>query len=243
VRLRCDRLVGGAIRGASFELCEGEIIGVAGLLGSGRSTLLRLVAGHAQRDEGEIRIDGDPVSYAGPREATRAGVAYAPEDRRVSAAFMELSVRENMGVAAVRKYFWRGRLHHRAEAADARRLMQTYQVRAASTEMPLGSLSGGNQQKALLARWLRLNPRLLLLDEPTQGVDVGARAEIWHLVREAVNAGAAALVVLSDFEELVSVCDRTVVVCGGRTVSELECEQLSVRTLERAALGIEGIAA
>jgi ribose transport system ATP-binding protein len=104
-------------------------------------------------------------------------------------------------------------------------------------------LSGGNQQKALLARWLRLEPRLLLLDEPTQGVDVGARAEIWHLVREAVDAGAAALVVLSDFEELVSVCDRAVVVCGGRTVSELDCEGLSARTLEHMTLGIEGMAA
>jgi ribose transport system ATP-binding protein len=121
--------------------------------------------------------------------------------------------------------------------------MKSYQVRAASTEARLGSLSGGNQQKALLARWLRLDPRLLLLDEPTQGVDVGARAEIWHLVREAVEAGSAALVVLSEFEELVSVCDRTIVVCGGETVSELNCVGLSANTLEQAALGMEGMAA
>jgi ribose transport system ATP-binding protein len=224
-------------------VCQGEIVGVAGLLGSGRSTLLRLIAGDAPHEAGEIRIDGDPVSYAGPREATRAGVAYSPEDRRISSAFMDLSVRENMGIASARRYFRGGRLRHRAEAADARQLMKTYQVRAASTEIPLASLSGGNQQKALLVRWLRLEPRLLLLDEPTQGVDVGARAEIWHLVREAVDAGAAALVVLSDFEELVSVCDRTVVVCAGRTMSELECEDLSVKTLERAALGMEGVVA
>jgi ribose transport system ATP-binding protein len=243
VRLRCDGLVGGAIRDARLELCQGEIVGVAGLLGSGRSTLLRLVAGDTQREDGNIQIDGDSVNYAGPREAARSGVAYSPEDRRASAAFMDLSVRENMGIAAARRYFRRGRLDHRAEAADARRLMETYQVRAASTELPLGSLSGGNQQKALLARWLRLAPRLLLLDEPTQGVDVGARAEIWHLVREAVNDGAAALVVLSDFEELVSVCDRAVVVCSGRTASELECEGLSASTLEHMALGIEGMAA
>ena len=112
-------------------------------------------------------------------------------------------------------------------------------MRAASTEVPLGILSGGNQQKALLARWLRLAPRLLLLDEPTQGVDVGARAEIWDLVRGSVSEGAAALAVLSDFEELLSVCDRVIVVIGGRTVCQLDCKDLTEADLERAVMGLE----
>ena len=238
-RLRCEGLVGGAVRGAGFEVAAGEIVGVAGLLGSGRSTLLRLVAGDVGREDGTIHIDGEPVSYAGPRASVRAGVAYVPEDRRSSAAFMEMSVRENVAMAATGRHFRRGRLRHRAEAADVRQVLRTYRVKAASTEIPLGTLSGGNQQKALLARWLRLDPRLLLLDEPTQGVDIGARAEIWDLVRGAVSNGAAALAVLSDFEELLTVCDRVIVLIGGRTVSEFDCDGVSKSALESAAMGLE----
>ncbi len=239
-RLRCSGLVGGRVRDASLEVHAGEIVGIAGLLGSGRSTLLRLLGGDVARDAGEVLLDGEPVSFGSPRAGIRAGVAYTPEDRRESAAFMDLSVRENMGIASAKRYFRRGRLRHREEASDARGLFGTYRVRAASTEMPIGLLSGGNQQKALLARWLRMDPRLLLLDEPTQGVDVGARAEIWHLVRRAVDEGAAALTVLSDFEELVSVCDRVIVVHHGRTVGVLDCQGLTDSALEHAVLATEG---
>ncbi|WP_109508559.1 sugar ABC transporter ATP-binding protein [Nocardioides speluncae] len=239
-RLRCAGLVGGAVRGADFDVRAGEIVGVAGLLGSGRSSLLRLVSGDAARDAGEVFLDDVPVSFGSPRDGVRAGVAYSPEDRRDSAAFMDLSVRENMGILSTRGYFRWGRLRHRCEARDAHDLCGTYQVRAASTEMPLGLLSGGNQQKALLARWLRLEPRLLLLDEPTQGIDVGARAEIWQLVRRAVDRGSAALVVLSDLEELVSMCDRVILVRRGETVGELDCKELTDTALEQAVLATEG---
>ena len=239
-RLQCAGLVGGPIREANLEVHPGEIVGVAGLLGSGRSTLLRLIGGDVCRDGGEILLDNEPVSFSSPRDGVRAGVAFSPENRRESAAFMDLSVRENMGIVSARRYFRRGRLRHRAEASDARGLFGTYRVRAASTETPIGLLSGGNQQKALLARWLRLDPRLLLLDEPTQGVDVGARTEIWHLVRRAVDEGAAALAVLSDFEELVAVCDRVIVVHQGRTIGELDCQGLTDSALEHAVLGNEG---
>ncbi|HJQ04636.1 MAG TPA: sugar ABC transporter ATP-binding protein [Nocardioides sp.] len=239
-RLRCTSLAGGAVRGASLEVKAGEIVGVAGLLGSGRSTLLRLIGGDASRESGEVLVDDEAVSFGSPRDGVRAGVAFSPEDRRESAAFMDLSVRENMGILTAPTYFRRGRLRHRKEASDARELLRTYGVRAASTEMPIGFLSGGNQQKALLARWLRLDPRLLLLDEPTQGVDIGARAEIWHLVRRAVDQGAAALVVLSDFEELVSVCDRVILLRRGRTVGELDCGGLTDSALEHAVLATEG---
>lgn len=239
VRLRCTGLVGAAVRGADLQVRAGEIVGVAGLLGSGRSTLLRIVAGETSREGGEIVLDGGRVSFRNPRDGVRAGVAFSPEDRRDAAAFMELSVRENMGILSTPRYFRRGRLRHRREAADARDLLQTYGVRAASTELPIGLLSGGNQQKALLARWLRLRPRLLLLDEPTQGVDIGARTEIWQLVRRAVDEGAAALAVLSDFEEMVAVCDRVILVRRGRTVGELDCQGLTDSALEHAVLATE----
>lgn len=239
-RLRCVGIEGGAVRDASLTVRPGEIVGVAGLLGSGRSTLLRLVSGDAARETGEIFLDDHAVAFGSPRAGIRAGVAFSPEDRRESAAFMQLSVRENMGMLTTQRYFRRLRLRHRQEARDARGLLDTYRVRAASTEMPIGLLSGGNQQKALLARWLRLEPRLLLLDEPTQGVDIGARTEIWHLVRRAVEQGSAALVVLSDFEELVSVCDRVILLRNGRTFGELECRGLTDSALEHAVLATEG---
>ena len=238
-RLLCEDLIGGPVRGASLSVDAGEIVGVAGLLGSGRSTLLRLISGDVRREDGSIHIDDEPVDYSHPSASVRAGVAYVPENRRSSAAFMEMTVRENIAMASTGRHFRHGRLNHRAEARDVRQVMQSYQVRAASTEVPLGTLSGGNQQKALLARWLRLDPRLLLLDEPTQGVDVGARAEIWDLVRDSVNEGAAALTVLSDFEELLSVCDRVIVVIGGRTVCELDCNDLTEADLERAVMGLK----
>ena len=242
-RLRCRSLVGGAVRDATFEVGAGEIVGIAGLLGSGRSTLLRLVAGDAHRDEGEILIDECRVSFSGPHQSARAGVALSPEDRRESAAFMEMSVRENMGIASVHQFFRRGRLRHRREAAAARQLLTNYRVRAASTEVPLGTLSGGNQQKALLARWLRLGPRLMLLDEPTQGVDVGARAEIWQLVRRAVDDGSSALVVSSDLDELATVCDRVIVLSRGRTMRELAGDDIDDGTLQGIVLRTEGSAA
>ena len=239
-RLRCDGLVGGAVRGAALEVFEGEIVGVGGLLGSGRSTLLRLLAGAATREEGEVTVEGVPVRFRTPRDAVRAGLGYSPEDRRTTAAFMNLSVRENIEIAATARYFRAGRLRHRSERADTRALLKTYQVRAASSEVPLGTLSGGNQQKALLARWLQLGPKLLLLDEPTEGVDVGARAEIWQLVRRAANDGAAALVVSSDFEELVATCDRVIVLCRGRTLTDLYCDGLTESALTSVVLEAEG---
>jgi ribose transport system ATP-binding protein len=242
LRLECRDVAGGPVRKASFGIRTGEIVGIAGLLGSGRSSLLRLIAGDVPREAGNVLVDGTDSSFSGPGDAARGGVAYAPEDRLTAAAFLDLSVRENIGITAARRYFRRGLLRHRTERMEARELLQAYQVKAASTEAPLSTLSGGNQQKALLVRWLRLNPRLLLLDEPTQGVDVGARAEIWQLVRQAVDQGAAALVVLSDFDELVSTCDRAIVLSRGSTVLERACEGLSESDLEHSVLSADGMA-
>lgn len=235
--LECSDLSGAALRSAGLQVRSGEIVALAGLLGSGRSTLLRMVAGNVRRDGGSIRVDGSEVDFRNTREASDRGVVFSPEDRRGSAAFLEMSVRENVGIRTGSRFF-RGFMRNRAEIRHTAGLLERYRVRAASTEIPLSTLSGGNQQKALLARWLSIEPQLLLLDEPTQGVDVGARAEIWRLVREAVDQGAAALVVLSDFQELVEFCDRAVVLNRGRSVGELDCDGLSESDLEAAVLGV-----
>jgi ribose transport system ATP-binding protein len=237
--LRVQELAAGPVQDASFELREGEILGIAGLLGSGRSTILRSLFGMVPREGGTIELCGQPLEASQPREAMAAGVAYVPEDRLADAAFAELSVLDNIGITACGSYFRAGRLRRRAERRDAEELIRSFQVKTASLDAPFTSMSGGNQQKVVLARWMRRDPKLLLLDEPTQGVDVGARAEIWQLVRRAVDAGAGALVVSSDYEELSRVCDRVLVLRQGRIATDLQGDDLSEENLDHLTWSLE----
>jgi len=233
-----EGLSGGPVAEASFVLRPGEIVGVAGLLGSGRSSLLKLLFGALPVAAGSVHIDGRPFRPTGPASAMRAGVAYIPEDRPADAAFAELSVGENLCAATNAEFFRLGRIRHRAETAASRQLVGDYQVKTSSTRAAMGTLSGGNQQKVVMARWLRRSPRLLLLDEPSQGVDVGARAEIWQLVRRAVDQGATALVATSDLDELATFCDRALVVRDGRIVDEVAPADMSEHNLQTRAFGI-----
>jgi ribose transport system ATP-binding protein len=165
-------------------------------------------------------VDGKPVSFSDVDQAMDAGLGFVPEDRSES-AFVTMSLRENLSAAEVPKY-WRGlRLRERAEAADARQSIEDFSIKAISERQPFATLSGGNQQKAIVARWLRRRPKLLLLDEPTQGVDVQARGEIYRLIREAVASGTSVIVVTADLEELARVSDRVVVLSHGRITDEV----------------------
>jgi ribose transport system ATP-binding protein len=218
---RVEGLRGGPIGDVSFALRPGEILGLAGLLGSGRTELLRMLFGADRCDAGTIAIDGRQIAVGSPSDAMRAGVAYVPEDRAAQAAFMSMSVRENLTMAYLDRYGAYGRIDKRRERARARALVTQFMVRTPSEQEGLSALSGGNQQKVVLGRWLHGAPRLLLLDEPTQGVDVGARADLYRMVRDAVDAGAAALVVSSDFDELANLADRVLVLAGGHVRAEL----------------------
>lgn len=170
---------------ASLVVRRGEIVGVGGLLGSGRSTLLRVIFGSQRRSAGEVEIDGHPARTGWP--AADPAVAFVPEDRTREAAFMTLNVRENLSAARIGDFSSRLGLRQRRERKAAEENLATYSIRAASSEVPLGTLSGGNQQKVILARWLERGPSVLLLDEPTQGVDVASRAEIHGLIRRALR--------------------------------------------------------
>ncbi|MCW2952983.1 MAG: transporter related protein [Conexibacter sp.] len=225
--------------GACLELRAGEVVGVAGVLGSGRTSLLRGLFGMGEEPPSGVRIDGEPADVGDCRAAMAAGIAYVPEDRTADAAFADLSIAENLSLSTLPTYTRFGRMDGREEKAGARALMSSFLVRAESEEAPLSSLSGGNQQKVILARWLQRRPRVLLLDEATQGVDVGARAEIHGLIRRAVDDGATALLVSSDFEELVAACDRAIVVRDGRVVADLPRDQLREDMLNAAVYGQE----
>jgi ribose transport system ATP-binding protein len=238
VRLRVRDVRGGAVRRASLEVRAGEVVGLAGLVGSGRSSLLELVFGTRRADDGTIELDGAPLEWRAGRP--HAMVAYVPEDRVHGAAFMPLTVAENLMAASTTRHWRRMRLRTREEARSARALMSEHRIKARDDSVPFRTLSGGNQQKVVLARWLIRSPAVLLLDEPTQGVDIGARAAIHAMVRQVVAGGAVAIVASSDAEELAMLCDRAVVLVRGRTETEVSGDELNAETLERLCYASAG---
>ena len=226
-------LTSARLHDVSFELFPGEVLGIAGMVGSGRTELLRVLCGYRRRSAGTVSLHGEEVVFHSPLDAMRAGVVYVPESRRES-TFPDMSVDENLAAAALGDYWSGGRLRARGQRRDSQALADTFSIVASSVGQPLRSLSGGNQQKVVLARWLRTQPRVLLLDEPTHGVDVGARADIYRLVREATEAGAAAIVVASDLQELAQVSDRVIVLRDGSAVGEIRPPHLDPTTLDES---------
>ncbi|MEV6346201.1 sugar ABC transporter ATP-binding protein [Actinoplanes sp. NPDC051851] len=225
-------LVGGPLTGVDLTVRAGEIVGIAGLVGSGRTSLLKTVFGEHRPAEGTISIAGRAASARdGVGRRMAEGVAYLPEDRLGEAALNELSVRENLSASVLRSFWRGGRMAHRAERDAAEGLVGTYKVKTTSVDAVFASLSGGNQQKVVLARWLRRNPRLLLLDEPTQGVDIMSRRDIYASIRQAAAAGCAVVVASSDFVELCELCDRVAVLAKGAVTTSVEGEALTVDRL------------
>jgi ribose transport system ATP-binding protein len=232
ILLEASGLFGERIRDVSFSLAAGEVLGIGGLLGSGRSTLLRLLFGLAPLKAGELKLNGIPITLASARAAMSLGFAYVPEDRLQEAAFPDLSVAENLSIAALDAYTRGPRLQHRREEADSNQLLQDYGIVCSDIDNPFMSLSGGNQQKVVLARWIRRSPTVLLLDEPTHGVDVGARADIYSLINGVTSHGSAVILVSSDAEELELMCDRLLVLVDGRVAGSLSTDEVDDVTIE-----------
>lgn len=231
--LMAKGLCAGPVRDVDLEVHVGEVVGIAGLLGSGRTELLSALYGQLRKSSGTIEISGRPVRFTRPDQAISTGVVMVPEDRARGTVFADMSVDDNMNLGVLERY-WRGfGFRSTALRRDADTLRERFRVKAASGQVDMAALSGGNQQKAVLARWLRRNPLIVLLDEPTQGVDVGARADIYALVREVTDAGAAAIVVTSDFEELAQFVDRAVVLRNGRIIAQVSQDELSAHRLNQ----------
>ena len=220
-------LMGRILKGVDVTVRSGEIVGVTGLLGCGRSELTRIVTGAQAPRGGRIRLNGVDVSFASPREAIAVGIGSVPQNRRADGCIPDMNLRENATLGNL-KPFWRGgRLMRDAERAEARRIIGDYDIRPPLTEKALSKFSGGNQQKAVVAKWVRLGPKLLVLDEPTQGVDIGAKQEIAGIVARLASDGVAVLVGSSDFEELVNLCDRVIVLNRGHKIAEVPRSDLS----------------
>jgi ribose transport system ATP-binding protein len=239
--LELTEVSAGLLRDVSLVLRAGEILGVAGLVGSGRSTLLRTVFAQTQRESGEIRLNGRATRFVRPSDAIRAGVIMVPEDRVQDSAFMDLSIDLNGALSVIGRYWRGGLLRSKRLRLDGQQIIEDFGIKAASGREPMSSLSGGNQQKLVLARWMRRVPSVLLLDEPTQGVDAGARSDIYSLVRQSTEAGACAIVVASDFEELAQVADRVIVLRRGRITAEISGADVTAQRITELSIADERV--
>jgi ABC-type sugar transport system ATPase subunit len=227
----------GAVDSVDLTVHRGEILGVAGLAGSGRSTLLAMAFGDMTPDTGDILLAGEPFVPRAVDEAMAAGIALVPADRAHQAAFPDLTTDQNLSVSVLHRLRRRGLIRRSDSRRNAEKLISEFGVKVADPDAPFSSLSGGNQQKVVIARWLQRNPRVILLDEPTQGVDVMSRADIYAVIRDAAaTTGACVLIASSDLAELHALCDRVVVLAGGRITHEVAARDVTVDDLTALVL-------
>jgi monosaccharide-transporting ATPase len=231
----------GYIEPFDLELRHGEVVGLAGLLGSGRTETARLVFGVERADTGQATVEGASVRLQSPRDAVQHGFGYCPEERKTEGIVAELTVRENIVLALQAKRGLLRPLSRNEQDEIAARFIKLLDIRPPEPERPIGLLSGGNQQKALLARWLATEPRLLVLDEPTRGIDVGAHAEIIRLIRELCNKGLALLVISSELDEIVTYSDRVIVLRDRAHVDEMRGDAIDVSRI-LSAIAADGSA-
>jgi ABC-type sugar transport system ATPase subunit len=221
----CIRIRGLTLRGAfedvDLDIRPGEIVGLAGLVGAGRSELLETLFGLHRVDGGSVQLDGKAATFDSPRAAIKGGAAFVPADRKLQGLVLDMSVHENLVMASTSRLGRFRRPSRTKEDALVTRSIDELQIRAHSHRVPVSTLSGGNQQKVVLGKWLAASPQVLMLDEPTRGVDVGAKAEIYRLLFEAAGRGIAILASSSEIPELLTICDRIVVMFRGRVAATL----------------------
>jgi ribose transport system ATP-binding protein len=209
------------IQDCSFDLYAGEILGIAGLVGSGRTELARLIAGVDAYSGGKIEMDGEVVVIRSPRDAGNAGIVYLTEDRKALGLFLDMSVHDNINVCVVGSDArYAGFVDRTAGTGRTEQAIQALNIKA-SSDINVGALSGGNQQKVLLARLLEMKPRVLFLDEPTSGVDIGAKSEIYKIINALAVSGVCVVIISSELPEIVGIADRVLVMCEGKLVTEL----------------------
>ena len=227
----------GTIKPFDLKINKGEVIGLTGLLGSGRSELVRAIYGADKADSGVLKVKGEDTKISSPLDAMKAGMAYLPEDRKKEGIIADLSVRENIILALQAKRGMFKLLSRKQMEEFADKYIDLLQIKTASRETPIKSLSGGNQQKVIIARWLLTNPDYLILDEPTRGIDIGTKTEIQKLVLQLADEGKAVTFISSEIEEMLRTCSRMAVLRDGKKVGEIEEEDLSQESIMKAIAG------
>jgi rhamnose transport system ATP-binding protein len=239
VRLRVAHLSSpGKFSDVSFEIHAGEIVGLAGLVGAGRTEIAQAIYGLDRQAAGQLHIDGKALGIRSPRVALRRGIALVPEDRKRAGLVLDLKVRENLTLPLVDRFRrWLGSIDGKGEAKFADQERTRFNIRSAGVEVPVQTLSGGNQQKVVLAKAMACAQALLIVDEPTRGVDVGAKHEIHRLVRQAADQGLAVLMISSDMPELLGLADRVLVLRAGRIVANFPRELATAEAVGHAMTG------
>jgi ABC-type sugar transport system ATPase subunit len=231
---------GWRLKDVSFSLRRGEILGFAGLMGAGRTELLECLFGSSpEPPSGEIALDGRPAMFRHPAEAKEAGVALVTEDRKRLGLFAQMSVGENITICTLREMLSAGFVSGRIERRAAEQSVETLAVKTSGVDSAITSLSGGNQQKCIIGRWLLTRPKVLLLDDPTRGVDVGAKAELYRLMDRLCRDGLGIIVTSSELPELLAVCDRILVLCEGRLTGQFSRAEATEQRIMEAATNRE----
>jgi len=227
------------VRDASFVLHKGEILGFAGLVGAGRTELMQMLFGIRKVVSGEILLDGKPISIARTRDAMKHGIGLVPEDRKMQGLVMRNTVRFNITIGVLRQFISFIRVNRHKEEQISNEYVKALSIKISSPMQQVINLSGGNQQKVVLSKWLAISPDILIMDEPTRGIDVGAKAEIYALMDELANRGISIIMISSEMPELINMCDRMYVMYGGEIQSCLKKEEISQEKILRYALGVE----
>jgi ribose transport system ATP-binding protein len=230
---------GERVHGVSFQLRRGEILGIAGLMGAGRSELAEAICGLRRTQRGQVRLAGVPLTIRKYGDALRYGIAYLSEDRKAAGVYLDLPIAQNIAAMALGRVASRwGLLQRGRERTLAQQLGARLKLKSAGVDIEVASLSGGNQQKVAIAKLLATNPAVLLMDEPTRGVDVGAKSEIHHILRDLANQGVGVVVISSELPEIIGLCDRALVIREGRLAGELAAHEMTEEALLRLASGL-----
>jgi rhamnose transport system ATP-binding protein len=238
VVLRVEGLTrAGVFHDVSFELRRGEILGLFGLVGAGRTEVVRVLFGVDQADQGQIYLDGRPISPSSPADALRLGIGYVPEDRHRQGLLLPFAIASNITLPILARLSQLGLVNRRQERDLAGQFSSRLQVKAAGLEQTVAALSGGNQQKVVLAKWLATNPRVLILDEPTRGIDIGTKAEVHRLISHLAGEGLAILLISSELPEILGMADRVLVMHEGRITGSFDRSEADQERIMYAATG------
>jgi ribose transport system ATP-binding protein len=227
----------------SFKLHKGEILGLVGLVGAGRTEIVRAIYGADKARGHEVLLGGKPATIRNPRHAKDFGIGLIPEDRKLQGLVLPFSVESNISMGSIRKFSRLGFIRRSVEKSIGARQVQALSIKTPSTRVAVNNLSGGNQQKVIVGRWLEISPQIFIMDEPTRGIDVGAKYEIYLLMKRIVEAGGSIILISSELPEVLNMANRVLTIFEGRTTGEFYPEKTPVDEIMKAALGLEGGAA